>query len=102
MVIVTPHGDLGMGKQMGQWFVYCVIIALLVAYIAGTTLAPGADYMKVFQVTATTAFLAHGGGAGINLIWFGYTGSRVAKDVLDAVIYGLVTGGFFGWLWPAA
>ena len=101
MITVMEHGDLGMGKQLTRWFVYCIFISLLVAYIAGVTLAAGADYMKVFQVTSTTTILAHGGGAGMNMIWFGATPGRTVKDVLDAVIYGLVTAGFFSWLWPA-
>lgn len=102
MLTVVAHGDLGMGRQLGQWLAWCIAIALLVGYVAGVTLPPGADYMKVFQVTATTAFLAHGGGAGVNMIWFGATAGRTVKDLLDAVVYGLLTAGFFGWLWPAA
>ena len=100
MLIVMPHGELGMGKQLGQWLVYCIIIAVFVAYIAGATLPAGADYLKVFQVTSTTAFLAHGGMAGMNMVWFGHSAGRTAKDLLDALIYGLVTAGIFGWLWP--
>lgn len=100
MLVVLPHGDLGMGKQLGQWFAWCLLISLLVAYVAGISLAAGADYLKVFQVTSTTAILAYGGGAGMNMIWFGATGGRTIKDILDAVIYGLVTAGIFGWLWP--
>jgi hypothetical protein len=100
MLTIVPHGDLSMGKQLGQWFVYCVVISLLVAYVAGMTLAPGADYLMVFRVTSTTALLAYGGAAGLNLIWFGHTVGRTVKDVVDALIYGLITAGIFGWLWP--
>ncbi len=103
MITVVPHGEMNMGKQMVQWFIWCVVLAVFVAYIAGTTLAAGTDYLKVFQVTATTAALAHGlGAAGLNKVWFGYTNGRVAKDILDTVIYGLVTAGIFGWLWPGS
>jgi hypothetical protein len=100
MIFVLSHGSLAMGKQMIHWFIYCIVISAFVAYVAGISLGPGTDYMTVFRVTSTTALLAHGGGAGINMIWFGHTGSKVAKDVLDAFIYGLITAGIFGWLWP--
>ena len=100
MVTVLPHGSPGMGKQLVSWFVYCILISLFVAYVAAATLAPGTDYLKVFQVASTTAFLAYGGGAGMHMIWFGATAGRTAKDLLDALVYGLVTAGFFGWLWP--
>ena len=102
MITIMPHGELNMGGQLIRWFLYCILIAVLVGYLAGIVLPPGADYMKVFQVTATTTFLAYGGGTGMNMIWFGATTGRAARDLLDALIYGLVTAGFFGWLWPAA
>lgn len=101
MITVIPHGNLSMAKQLVQWLIYCVLISVFVAYIAGTTLTAGSEYLKVFQITSTTAILAYGGGAGLNLIWFGHSVGRTIKDVIDAIIYGLVTGGIFGWLWPA-
>jgi hypothetical protein len=100
MLVVLPHGELGMGKQLIQWFGYCIVIAVFVAYIAGATLTAGAAYLKVFQIASTTALLAYGGGAGMNMIWFGHSGTKTTKDILDAAIYALVTGGIFGWLWP--
>ena len=100
MITVVPHGELAMGKQLVQWFAWCLLISIFVGYIAGTTLPAGSEYLKVFQITSTTAILAYGGGAGMNLIWFGATGSKTVKDLLDALIYGLVTGGIFGSLWP--
>ena len=100
MIFVVPHGEMAMGKQMIQWFVYCILISIFVAYVAGTTLQAGADYMKVFQITSTVTLLAYGGGAGMNMVWFGHSGGKVIKDVFDALIYGLVTAGIFGWLWP--
>jgi hypothetical protein len=36
----------------------------------------------------------------MNAIWFGYRWSATAKDVVDGMIYGLLTAGVFGWLWP--
>jgi hypothetical protein len=100
MITVVPHGELAMGKQLVQWFAWCLLLSIFVGYIAGTTLPAGSEYLKVFQITSTTAILAYGGGAGMNLIWFGATGSKTVKDLLDALVYGLVTGGIFGSLWP--
>jgi hypothetical protein len=36
----------------------------------------------------------------MGFIWFGHTWGRTLKDVADGVIYGLLTAGIFGWLWP--
>jgi len=101
MIIVIPHGSLAMGKQLGQWLVYCIVISILVAYVASVSLAAGAEYLKVFQVVGTVATLAYSGSAAMGAIWFGHQWSRTSKDILDGIIYGLLTAGCFGWLWPA-
>jgi len=35
-----------------------------------------------------------------NAIWRGETWVVTLKHVLDGLLYGLLTGGTFGWLWP--
>ncbi len=100
MIIVVPHGSLAMGKQLGSWLVYTLVIATLVAYVASATLAPGTEYLKVFQVVGTVATLAYGGNAVTGSIWFGHSWGRTIKDIVDGVVYGLLTAGIFGWLWP--
>lgn len=100
MLVVFPHGSLAMGKQMFQWIIYCLAISFMVAYISSFTVAAGAHYLQVFRVAATVAVLAYAGAAPTNAIWFGHTWSATLKDVLDGVIYGLLTAGVFGWLWP--
>jgi hypothetical protein len=35
-------------------------------------------------------------------IWFGRPWSSSLKVLFDALVYGLFTGGVFGWLWPGA
>ena len=61
---------------------------------------PGADYLKVFQIAGTTAWVAHSFGVIPDAIWFGRPWSNTIKDVVDGVVYGLLTAGVFGWLWP--
>lgn len=100
MLTVLPHGSMAMGKQFLQWIAYCLIISLLIGYVAAATLPAGTEYLKVFQVTGTTGFLAYGGSAAAGAIWFGHGWGRTVKDMLDGLIYGLLTAGFFGWLWP--
>ncbi len=33
-------------------------------------------------------------------IWFGRPWSAIGKNLFDALMYGLLTAGVFGWLWP--
>ncbi len=100
MLVILPHGSLAMGKQLVQWFIYCLAISFLVAYVASVTVSAGADYLKVFRVAGTVAVLAYAGAAPMRSIWFGQPWSASAKDGFDGVIYGLLTAGVFGWLWP--
>lgn len=100
MMVVLPHGSMAMGKQLVQWFIYCLVISTLVAYVAAATLPAGVEYLKVFQVAGTAAILAYAGSTAMGSIWFGHTWGRTLKDIADGVVYGLLTAGIFGWLWP--
>lgn len=100
MMTVVPNGPPAMGKLLGLWFAYTVVISIFVAYIAGRTLAPGADYMAVFRFTGTVAFMAYGLANLSNSIWKGAPFKATFKEIFDGLLYSLVTAGAFGWLWP--
>ena len=100
MITIVPHGSLGMNKQLGLWFVYCLAVSFLIAYVAAAALTADATYLQVFRITATVGVLTYAGAAPFGVIWFGHTTGRMLKDILDGLIYGLATAGIFGWLWP--
>jgi hypothetical protein len=100
MMTVLPSGPPVMPKFLGMWFVYCLIIGFFVAYLTGRTVAPGAQYLVVFRVAGTAAFLAYGLGHLSNGIWKGQPWSMTIKEVIDGLVYGSLTAGTFGWLWP--
>jgi hypothetical protein len=100
MMTVLPNGPPVMPKFLGLWFGYCLIISFFVAYLAAHTVAQGAYYLAVFRVVGTAAFLAYGLGNIINSIWKGQTWSVTIKEVIDGLVYALLTAGTFGWLWP--
>ena len=100
MMTVFPRGQPFMPKFLGLWFAYCLIISFFVAYLAAHTIPPGLRYLAVFRVVGTAAFLAYGLGNLSNGIWRGYPWSYVTKEVMDGLIYALLTAGTFGWLWP--
>lgn len=100
MMTVLPNGPVAMPKFLAQWFGYCVIVGIFVAYLTGHTVAPGMPYLAVFRVAGTVAFMAYGLGHLSNGIWRGQTWSMTIKEVIDGLVYGLLTAGTFGWLWP--
>lgn len=99
--IVIVNG-MNMGKALGQWFVFCLVIGVFVAYLTGLALPWGAEGMRVFRFTGTIAVLAHASSSVCDSIWKGVKWSTTCKFVFDGVLYGLTTGAAFAWLWPAA
>jgi hypothetical protein len=100
LLTVFPGGPPAMGKFLGLWFVYCVVVGIFVACVAASTLASGTQYPRVFHVAGLAAFLAYGVGQIPDSIWKGQTWGVTAKHVFDGLIYALLTAGTFGWLWP--
>jgi len=100
LLTVLPSGPPAIGKNMVQWFVYCLVVGVFVAYLTGRTLGPGTHYLAVFRVAGTTAFLGYALALIQDSIWKGQTWGITFKHLFDGLIYGLLTAGTFGWLWP--
>ncbi len=102
LMIVVPNGGPAMGKLLGLWFVYTVLVSIFVAYIAGRTLDPGIEGMEVFRFAGTVAFMSYGLANMVNSIWKGFPWSSTFKEIFDGLLYALATGAAFAWLWPSA
>ena len=97
-ITVLPNGLPKMGGKLLMMFLYNLLVAVLCAYVVSRTLAPGTQYLEVFRVSGTVAFIAYGVAYVQESIWFGRSWSLTAKTFLDALIYSVLTGGAFGWL----
>jgi hypothetical protein len=97
---VLSRGAPKLKRALVLAFLFYWLVSGSVAYIASRTLAPGAEFLLVFQVTGTVAWLAYGMGAVPAAIWFGRPWKDVAKQLLDAFIYGVVTAAVFASQWP--
>ena len=101
IMTVIPNGPITMSKSLVQWFIYTLVVGALAAYVAGATLPAGTSYLSVFRVAGTTAFIAYAAGLWQQSIWYSRPWSTTLKHTFDGLIYALLTGGTFGWLWPA-
>ncbi len=101
-VMPTSGGGPAMGAQLAQWFVYCIVIGVVAAYIAGRALPPSAPYLEVFRFAGAAAFIGFAMALPQYSIWYHRSWGTTLRSMLDGFIYGLLTGGTFGWLWPAA
>lgn len=99
---LLPSGPFNMGKSLGQWFLLSLAISACSAYVAGLGFGAGADTMLIFRVTSAAALLGHGVASATDSIWKGVRWSVTVKFLFDGLVYALVTGGTFAWLWPAA
>jgi hypothetical protein len=81
-------------------FAYYLLMSAVVAYVATRTLNAETPSYLVLQVTGTVAWLGYGTAVVTDAVWFGRPWKSVLKTLLDAFIFGLVTGGVFVWLWP--
>lgn len=99
-VTIIPNGPPNMGKFLGQWFVYLLFVAFMSAYLAGRVLPSGTHYLQVFRVVGTTAFMGYAVAHLADMVWRGRPLSMTVKDLIDGLVYALLTAGTFGWLWP--
>jgi hypothetical protein len=97
---VLRAGVPSMGRPLTLWFFFSLVVSLFVAYVAAHAIPPGASYLHVFRVVGATAFLAYAAGQIPAAIWMGKPWKVAWKEVFDGLLYGLVTAGTFGWLWP--
>jgi hypothetical protein len=100
VLTVMPNGMLSMRRNLLQWFVFLIVVSLFCAYIASRTLPAGAPYLRVHQVVGATAFIGYALALCQLSIWYRRSWSLTLKAALDGLIYGALTGGTFGWLWP--
>ncbi|MDJ0751398.1 MAG: hypothetical protein QNJ11_18075 [Woeseiaceae bacterium] len=97
-ITIVPSGEPAMGGKLLLNFVYNLIVAVIAAYMVSRTLSSGADYLAVFRIAGTVGFVAYGMAYLQESIWFGRPWPTTVKSLVDALIYGLLLGGVFGWL----
>lgn len=100
-VTVAESGPPSMGPSLVRWFVYCVVVSIFAAYVTGRAVAPGADYLAAFRFAGCVAFVGYALALWQNSIWYRKPWGTTIKSTFDGLIYGLLTAGVFGWLWPS-
>jgi hypothetical protein len=99
---VMPGGPVSMGGPLAQWFLLSVVVSIFAGYVAGAALPPGAPYLAVFRFAGTVAFVGHSLALWQSTIWYKRSWATTLRLNIDGLIYGLLTAGTFGWLWPKA
>lgn len=100
ILTMLPLGPFTMGRQLGLWFGYCLVVSIFAAYNAGRALPPGAEYLQVFRFASVMAFAGYALALWQMTIWYRRSLGTTVRATIDGLIYALLTGGVFGWLWP--
>ncbi len=100
ILTVLPNEPMAMGKSLVMWFGYSLVVGGVTAYVAGVTLGIGAEYGEVFRVVAAVSFAGYSLAVLQASIWWGRSWGYTVRTMADGLLYGLLTGGVFGWLWP--
>lgn len=100
LMTVMPPGPATMGKELTLWFVYCIVVSVFAAYLTSRAVMPGSEFWEVFRFAGTSAFLGYALAHWQESIWFKRKWSTTLKNTLDGLVYALITGAVFGWLWP--
>jgi hypothetical protein len=100
VMTVWPKGPASMGRSMLLWFLYSLVVSIFAAYIAGRALPPGAYYLQVFRFAGATSFIGYSLALWQMSIWWRRSWKITIKATIDGLVYGLLTAGAFGWLWP--
>jgi hypothetical protein len=97
---LVPAGPINMGRNLGLSLLLNLFVSAVAAYIGAHVLGVAPHYRMVFRLVGTVGFLAYAMGPIYEAIWYWKPFKSLAYTAVDALLYGLVMAGTFGWLWP--
>jgi hypothetical protein len=68
VMTVMKNGEWNMGTQLTQWFIYCIAVSFVAAYVTSRAVGPGTEYLVVFASPAAP-FVACDLALWQNTIW---------------------------------
>ncbi len=92
-------GEMAIGKNLIQWFIYLLVISYFAAYVGAHASAFGHDAIHSRRLIGITAFLGYGAALCQYSIWFQRSWCTTIRSLVDSVVYAAVTAATFGWLW---
>jgi len=98
---LLPNGTPNLGKYLGLWFVWSLVIAIVAGYLASRLIGWDHSHARAAgKLVGAVTFIAHGFGTVTESIWSGRPWSSSVKYLLDAALYAIGSALVFCWLWP--
>jgi hypothetical protein len=99
-VVLTPPGTMNMGKFLGQWFGFNLVVAVVGAFIATQLFGLDPERARAAaKLVGAVTFLVYGFGSITDSIWMGRPWAITAKFLFDSALYAVGSGLIFYWLW---
>jgi hypothetical protein len=99
-ISLVPSAPFSMGRNLGLSLVVNLLVSAVAAYLASRSLTGPYHYGTVFRLVGTVGFVAYAVGPAYEAIWYWKPWKSIAMGTIDALLYGAVMAGSFGWLWP--
>jgi hypothetical protein len=100
VMTVLPNERWSMGRNLGLWMVYCIVVNGLAGFVAGSALPSDAPNRAIYHFVGLAAFIGYSLALWQMWIWYRRSGLTTLKSTIDGVIYAVLTAATFCWLWP--
>lgn len=97
---MMPNGMMRMGKTLGLWFVYLLVVSFFAGHIALRAITPPAGHHTIFHTVGLTAFMGYAFALWQMSIWYHRPWMTTLKVTVDGFIYAAITAEIFVLLWP--
>lgn len=100
-VVIGPNGMPNIGKFLGQWFVWTLVVSVVAGFLASQIFSLDPSRARAAaKLVGAVSFIGYGFGTITESIWGMRPWGSSAKYLLDAALYGIGAGLVFFWLWP--
>ena len=96
-----PTGVPNMGKYLGTWFAWTLVVEVVAAYLAVRLFGLDHHYARAAaKLVGAVTFIGLGFGTVQESIWMMRPWGSSVKYLLDAALYAIGAACVFFWLWP--
>jgi hypothetical protein len=100
-VVITPTGPMNLGKFLGQWFAFNIVVAVIAAFLATQLFGLDPERARAAaKLVGAVTFLVYGFGSISDSIWMGRPWAITARFLGDSALYAIGSGLVMFWLWP--
>ncbi len=99
-ITLLPNGQPAMGKYLGMWFLFCLLVSAVAAFLASRLIPLDHTFARpAAKLAFAVGFVGYGFGTFQESIWSGRPWVSSAKYLIDAALYAAGTAAVFSWLW---